>query len=70
MKGKASIRSYEQQQTAWLAWHIELLARVKKMPKLEEFLRPFSPRGRKLPDQETLVKLIKTAFGYPGDKPQ
>lgn len=70
MKGKASLRRQEWYRTAWAAWNTEALQRTKTLPPLEQFLAPFVPGGRKLPDRETLIKKLQAAFGYPGDNPQ
>ena len=38
MKGASKRLIREQNQTAWLAWHIAALERAKKLPKLETLL--------------------------------
>jgi len=70
MRGRASVRRHEQQQIAWLAWHIEALSRCKKMPNLNEMMHPSSRANQRLPDQEMLVAKLKLAFGYPGETQQ
>jgi hypothetical protein len=70
MKGKAAIRRREQDQLAFLAWHIEALSRTSKMPRLEDMLHAKPKADEALPDQETLAAKIKLAFGYPGDTTQ
>ncbi len=70
MQGRASIRRHEQNQLAYLAWHIEALSRMNKMPRLDEMMQTKSASNRKPPDRETLEMNIKLAFGYPGEKSQ
>lgn len=38
MEGQACRLRREQNANAWLAWHIEALARAKKLPKLKTLL--------------------------------
>lgn len=38
LDGATSRLKHEQNDRAWLAWHIEALARAKKMPKLAEMM--------------------------------
>ncbi len=70
MRGKATIIRREQEQIAWLAWHVEALARSKKLPPLAEMMGKRKAKPRKPQDPETLMNIVKLAFGYPGDTKQ
>jgi hypothetical protein len=70
MRGRASVRRHEQQQMAWLAWHIEALARSKKMPSLQEMTGAKSARSREPQDPDVMLANLKLAFGYPGETKQ
>lgn len=41
----------EQQQLAWLAWHIAALSRQKRLPSLRRMLHPVRP-ARRLSEEE------------------
>jgi hypothetical protein len=69
MRGRASVRRHEQQQMAWLAWHIEALARSKKMPSLQE-MTGAKARPREPQDPDVMLANLKLAFGYPGETKQ
>ncbi|KAB2673216.1 hypothetical protein F9K77_01190 [Ochrobactrum sp. LMG 5442] len=47
----------EQNDRAWLAWHIEALARSKKLPKLKEFLSdaPKKPKRRQSVEEQIAI---------------
>jgi hypothetical protein len=70
MRAKLSLRRNEQQRLAWLAWHIEALARTKKMPSLADMIGERDPNSVTPQDPETLLANLKLAFGFPGDPPQ
>lgn len=70
MRGKWALRRNEQQRLAWLAWHIEALARTKKMPSLADMIGERDPRSITPQDPETLLANLKLAFGFPGEHPQ
>jgi hypothetical protein len=44
LDGAAKRIRREHDLTAWLAWHVEALSRVKKMPKLRDMLTPEKPK--------------------------
>lgn len=67
MRGRATLRKHDQDRLAWLAWHIEALARSKKMPSLKEMMGEPKTKSRKPQDPETLMRIVKLAFGYPGE---
>lgn len=70
MRGKAELRHNEQQRFAWLAWHIEALARSKKLPPLKDMV---GTKSRKRPgpqDPDVLLANLKLAFGFTGETPQ
>ena len=69
MRGRATVRQREQQQLAWLAWHIEALARTKKLPPLKDMVGSKRPRGE-TQDPEVLIANLKLAFGYSGETHQ
>lgn len=71
MRGMAYRNRVEQDRTAWLAWHVEALARTKKLPPLKDMMVAKS-RGSagKTGDPEILVANLKLAFGYPGELKQ
>lgn len=48
--GAAARLRREQDDRAWLAWHVEALHRTKKLPKLKDMLRGKSSR-RKTPEE-------------------
>jgi hypothetical protein len=70
MQGKAALRHKEQQRFAWLAWHIEALARSKKLPPLKDMVGTKTRRNGGQPDPDILLANLKLAFGFPGDNPQ
>lgn len=70
MRGKAALRRNEQQRLGWLAWHIEGLARTKKMPSLAEMMGEKSQRNITPQNPEVLLANLKLAFGYPGETQQ
>lgn len=51
MKGAVARMTAEQDGRAWLAWHIEALARTKKLPKLEKMMGPKKPTRGMSPEQ-------------------
>jgi len=54
----------EQQDRAWLAWHIEALHRSKKLMSLREFMRPKSDRSPQNPDEiQAMFDLVAGAWG-------
>lgn len=67
MQAMMARRRADHDQTAWLAWHIEALARTKKLPPLRDMLSTSKRGRRERQDPETLAAAIKLAFGYPGD---
>lgn len=70
MRGKAALRRNEQQRLGWLAWHIEALARTKKLPHLAVMMGERGPRDTAPQDPDVLLANLKLAFGFPGDNPQ
>lgn len=66
MQAMAARRRHDQNQFGWLAWHIEALARTKKLPPLKDMMgAPRKPRPPQ--DPEIMIANIKMAFGYPGE---
>jgi hypothetical protein len=69
MRGRASVRRHEQQQMAWLAWHIEALSRSKKLPPLKDMMGSGRSRGERQ-DPDVLLANLKLAFGIDGETQQ
>lgn len=58
-RGKAKAREWVHTETAWLAWHIEYLQRVKRMPKLTELIgKPPAPSKPKSGDQLLAIAML------------
>lgn len=55
MDGAARRIRREHNQTAWLAWHIEALARVKKLPELNTLIARDKSRRKTWQEQLALV---------------
>lgn len=55
MKGAANRLKREHNANAWLAWHIEALARQKKLPKLQSMLHSDKPKRRQTVDEQIAV---------------
>ena len=54
----------EQQDRAWLAWHIEALHRSKKLMRYRDFARPASDRRAQNPDEiQAMFDLVAGAWG-------
>lgn len=49
----------------FLAWHIEALARQKRLPVLSSLIKDEKPIGRQQSDEEmmNMAKLLNAAFG-------
>lgn len=45
----------EHNERAWLAWHVEALARTKKLPKLESMMMQDKPKRRQTVDEQIAV---------------
>lgn len=69
MRGRATARRHEQQQLAWLAWHIEALARTKKLPPLREMMGEKTTKSGPQ-DPEVLLANLKLALGFTGETMQ
>lgn len=69
MRGKAMMREHEQRLFGWLAWHIEFLARTKKLPPLRDMVSPRPKRSGERQSPEVALANLKLAFGYPGENP-
>lgn len=54
LKGVGARLSREHDANAWLAWHIEALARVKKMPKLTDMQTSKPAKRRKMTPEEMI----------------
>lgn len=68
MRGMAYRSRIEQDRIAWLAWHVEALARTKKLPPLKDMMtKKARRRSGEAEDPDILMANIKLAFGYPGD---
>lgn len=52
LEGATNRLKREHNDRAWLAWHIEALARQKKLPKLKELLHSEKPSGRKMTPEQ------------------
>ncbi len=70
MRGKAAIIRREQEQLAWLAWHIEALARTKKLPPLDDMTGKRKAARREPQDPDVMLANLKLAFGYSGEMKQ
>ena len=66
MQGRTTVRRHEQQQMAWLAWHIEALARTKKLPPLKDMMGPPRRPGTRQ-DPDIMLANLKLAFGFVGE---
>ena len=54
MKGAAARLRRQHDLAAWVAWHVEALARTKKMPKLERMQSGSTRRKRQLSADEMI----------------
>lgn len=54
LKGAGARLSREHDANAWLAWHIEALARTKKLPKLEEMQSGKPQKRRRMTSAEMI----------------
>ena len=54
LKGAGARLSREHDAKAWLAWHIEALARVKKLPKLTDMQSGKPAKRRKMTPEEMI----------------
>lgn len=70
MRGMATRRTHESQRDAWLAWHIEALARTKKLPPLKDMMGGKKRRTNGAQDREILLANLKLAFGFTGETKQ
>lgn len=61
LDGAADRLRDERNNRAWLAWHIEALARAKKLPKLKEFLLDAPKRERR---RQTIEEQIAIAHRW------
>jgi hypothetical protein len=62
LKGAGARLTQEQDARAWLAWHIEALARVKKLPRLEEMQSKRRRSVRRMtPDEMIAIAHLWTA---------
>jgi hypothetical protein len=68
MKGRAAMQRREHEQFAWLAWHIEALSRMKKLPPLSDMTGARRSASHQPQDPDVLVANLKLAFGYRGDE--
>ena len=59
LKGASANLRRRHDEAAWLAWHIEALARAKKLPKLETLLSQQSkqPRKRRQMTPEEMISM-------------
>lgn len=56
MKGAAARLTAEQDGRAWLAWHIEALARTKKLPSLKD-MQSGRPRAKRKMTPEEMISM-------------
>lgn len=54
MKGAAKRLMREHDDRAWLAWHIEALARTKKLPKLKDMQSDRTKARRRMTPEEMI----------------
>lgn len=57
LDGVTAGRRSEQNDLAWLAWHIEALSRAKKLPKLKDMMHdaPVSSARRQTVDEQIAI---------------
>lgn len=55
LKGAAARIQREQDNRAWLAWHIEALSRTKKLPALEKMMGSKKRRSRRMTADEMVA---------------
>lgn len=65
VEGKIKSQKRRMNELLFLAWHIEALARQKRLPALSSLLKEEKPSGRQQSDEEMLnmAKLLNAAFG-------
>lgn len=64
LKGYQWREEQEWQRAKWLTWHIEALARTKKLPKFEKFVDKPKPKRSQTPEEMLAVVVAMTqAFG-------
>lgn len=59
LDGAAARMRTEFNQTAWLAWHIEALARAKKLPKLKDLMSTEAPKPRRRQTVEEQIAIAR-----------